>query len=265
MAVTCGLGLWLLTAVMLSVAFVVLNVGLGSDYVIHVLLRYKELVTGGLPMREALIEMGRDTGSSLVLCAVTTAAGFYAFIPTTFSGVAELGLIAGTGVFFGLFVSVTLLPALVVLFTDERAAMRLPRWVDAKHFAPLSRRPRLVLGVATVVLALSAVLLTRVTFDSNPIHLRDPRTEGVKTLLELAETGEAPLLNLAAVAPSAEVAQAWAAKLRTLPELTDVASDQQSGGLEFHIEVDRDKAARLSVLPLTQVEFDAIVAAGSRR
>ena len=46
---------------------------------------------------------------------------------------------------------------------------------------------------------------------------------------------------------------AWApkllAKLRSLPELTDVASDQQSGGLQFHIEIDRDKAARLSVIP----------------
>jgi hypothetical protein len=209
---------------LLSVAFVVLNVGLGSDYVIHVLLRYKELVTEGHRMHEALIEMGRDTGASLVLCAVTTAAGFYSFIPTTFSGVSELGLIAGTGVFFGLFVSVTLLPALVVLFTDERAAMRLPRWVDAKHFAPLSRRPRLVLAIATVVLLASGVLLTRVTFDSNPIHLRDPRTEGVTTLLELAETGEAPLLNLVAVAPSDDVAQDWAAQLRKLPEIRNVVT-----------------------------------------
>src|SRR6185295_4841964 len=212
---------------LLSVAFVVLNVGLGSDYVIHVLLRYKELVTDGHKMHGALIEMGRDTGASLVLCAVTTAAGFYSFIPTTFSGVSELGLIAGTGVFFGLFVSVTLLPALVVLFTEERAALRLPRWVDAKYFAPLSRRPRLVLAIATVVLVVSAVLLTRVTFDSNPIHLRDPRTEGVTTLLDLAETGEAPLLNLVAVAPRDDVAQDWAARLRNLPEVRNVVTIAQ--------------------------------------
>ena len=225
---------------LLSVAFVVLNVGLGSDYVIHVLLRYKELVTDGHKMRPALIEMGRDTGASLVLCAVTTAAGFYSFIPTTFVGVSELGLIAGTGVFFGLFVSVTLLPALVVLFTDERAALRLPRWVDAKHFAPLSRRPRLVLGIATAVLVISGVLLTRVTFDSNPIHLRDPHTEGVTTLLELAETGEAPLLNLEAVAPSDDVAQDWAARLRKLPEVRNVVTIAQL--------VPRDQDEKLDLL-----------------
>ena len=81
-----------------------LNVGLGSDYVIHVLLRYRELAAEGQATNAALVETVRGVGSSLVLCAVTTAAGFYAFIPTTFSGVSELGLIAGTGVFFGLFV-----------------------------------------------------------------------------------------------------------------------------------------------------------------
>ncbi len=79
-----------------------LNVGLGSDYVIHVLLRYRELAAAGHATPAALVETMRGVGSSLVLCAVTTAAGFYSFIPTTFSGVSELGLIAGTGVFFGL-------------------------------------------------------------------------------------------------------------------------------------------------------------------
>jgi hydrophobe/amphiphile efflux-1 (HAE1) family protein len=39
------------------------------------------------------------------------------------------------------------------------------------------------------------------------------------------------------------------AKLRALPELTDVASDQQSSGFQVKIKVDRDKAARLNIIP----------------
>jgi multidrug efflux pump subunit AcrB len=39
------------------------------------------------------------------------------------------------------------------------------------------------------------------------------------------------------------------AKLRTVPELTDVASDQQTGGLQIKVDVDRLKAARLNVIP----------------
>ena len=39
------------------------------------------------------------------------------------------------------------------------------------------------------------------------------------------------------------------AKLRTLPELTDVATDQQANGLQLQVDVDRSTAARLNVLP----------------
>ena len=211
---------------LLSIAFVVLNVGLGSDYVIHVLLRYRELVAEGQPTNAALVEAVRGVGSSLVLCAATTAAGFYAFIPTTFSGVSELGLIAGTGVLFGLFASVTLLPALVAWWdhSPRRSSDRAPTWLDPRIFAPLSRRPKLVLGVTTVALVVAFAALPRVTFDSNPIHLRDPDSESVRTLLELAAAGEAPLLNLVAVAPDAATARGWAAELRGRREVRAVTT-----------------------------------------
>jgi len=39
------------------------------------------------------------------------------------------------------------------------------------------------------------------------------------------------------------------AKLRTEPELADVASDQQQNGLQISVNVDREKASRLNVLP----------------
>ena len=53
-------------------------------------------------------------------------------------------------------------------------------------------------------------------------------------------------------ADEAELSQ-WAPKLleklRSSPEMTDVATDQQSQGLQLSIEVDRDKASRLNILP----------------
>jgi multidrug efflux pump len=39
------------------------------------------------------------------------------------------------------------------------------------------------------------------------------------------------------------------AKLKTLPQLRDVASDQQAGGLEADLVIDRDTASRLGILP----------------
>ena len=53
-------------------------------------------------------------------------------------------------------------------------------------------------------------------------------------------------------ADSAELAQ-WmpklVQKLGTLPQLTDVASDQQVNGLQINVDVDREKASRLNVQP----------------
>ncbi len=49
----------------------------------------------------------------------------------------------------------------------------------------------------------------------------------------------------------AEWAPVLLAKLKAQPELADVASDQQSGGLQVAINVDRAKAARLNILPQT--------------
>ena len=61
-----------------------------------------------------------------------------------------------------------------------------------------------------------------VSFDSNPIHLRDPRSESVETLLELAASGDAQLLNLEAVAPDHATATEWASRLRGRPEIRNV-------------------------------------------
>ena len=92
-------------------AFAVLYIGLGIDFVIHLTLRAQELVQKGTPITAALPEAASDVGSSLAIAATTTAAAFYSFIPTEFDGISELGLIAGTGMFISLSATLTLLPA----------------------------------------------------------------------------------------------------------------------------------------------------------
>ena len=52
-------------------------------------------------------------------------------------------------------------------------------------------------------------------------------------------------------------------RLRTLPQLTDVASDQQNGGQELDVQVDRDQASRFGVL--TQAIDDTLYSAFGQR
>ncbi len=61
----------------------------------------------------------------------------------------------------------------------------------------------------------------------------------------------------------AEQAPRLLAKLRAQPELADVASDQQSGGLELNVEIDRAKATRYNVT--TQMIDDTLYDAFGQR
>ncbi|MCP5245357.1 MAG: MMPL family transporter [Burkholderiales bacterium] len=75
------------------------------DYAIHFLLRHEEIRRTGQPVIKTLPTASGDIGRALMICAVTTAIGFYAFIPTTYDGVAELGLISGSGMVISLLVT----------------------------------------------------------------------------------------------------------------------------------------------------------------
>jgi len=219
---------------LLSVAFAVLYIGLGVDFILHVCLRLKELTAEGMAVREALIETTRGVGSSLVICAATTAAGFYSFVPTPFSGVSELGLISGTGMLLSLLVSITLLPALLAQFYSNSGNEVSRPWLGARILGPLTRRPRMVLGIAVIVAIGTVVTLPRLSFDTNPVNLRDPTTESVTTLEELAADGEALPLNMVAIAPDRSTAASWAQELAALATVANtqtlesmVPADQQ--------------------------------------
>src|SRR5260370_21018359 len=60
--------------------------------------------------------MGRPQGGrSTITGRRATAAGFFAFLPTNYRGLSELGLIAGCGMLIAFACSITLVPAMLAL------------------------------------------------------------------------------------------------------------------------------------------------------
>lgn len=166
---------------LISVAFAVLFVGLGVDFGIHMCLRYREELAGDAEKAEAIRRAGGAVGGALALSALSAAAGFYAFLPTDYRGLAELGLIAGTGMFVALVANLTVLPALLTLLPRPSSQP----WRRLSTF-PLQRVSRPILAIAAIlgIAAIFAVPLAR--FDFNALNLKDPRTESVSTFLDLA-------------------------------------------------------------------------------
>jgi len=212
---------------LISVAFAVLFIGLGVDFGIHFTLRYREARAASTDHERALDHAARDVGSSLVLCAFTTAIGFYAFIPTGYVGVAELGVISGTGMFISLLASLTVLPALMSIGIREDSEKGI-------------RHPRVVCAVAALLAVGALALVPRLRFDANPLRVRDPGVESVRTFDELVEEGEVNPWRIEILARDLADADALSAALREL-ESVDRA-------LTLSDYVPEDQAPKLLIL-----------------
>ncbi|MDT8363923.1 MAG: MMPL family transporter [Nitrosomonas sp.] len=169
---------------LISIAFAVLYIGLGVDYAIHLLLRYAELGRTGLPQLDMLLTAGHDTGRSLVICAITTAIGFYAFIPTTYQGIAELGIISGTGMLISLIATLTVIPALQRYIPIKPQPFRLEGTVSRLPVYWL-HHPKTVLLVVALASGISIMALPGATFDHNLLNMNNPDGEAVQTFREL--------------------------------------------------------------------------------
>lgn len=170
----------------LSVAFVVLFLGLAVDFGIQFALRFRDdhfrLGDAGRAMALCAAKAPR----SLLLVAAAMALGFLAFVPTDYLGVSQLGLIAGAGMVIGIGLTLTLLPALLGLLRPPPA--RSPPGFTALGPVEESLRRHagmvlLAVGAAGVVLL---VLAARVQVDFDPLRLQDPRAESVAAFRDLA-------------------------------------------------------------------------------
>lgn len=225
---------------LISMAFAVLYVGLGLDYALYLALRYRELRQQGTSHHESVPQAAADIGGFLFVCAATTSLGFLAFVPTSFTGIAGLGLISGAGMFISLIASLTLLPALLSLLPPPAPRpVRTARWLDALLELPYRRRRTIWLTMA-VLLGIAALLAPHARFDFDPLHLRDPDSESVSTFRDLLADPAIPTLTLSAIVADDEEAQALAARLKPIPEVRQV--------LTLADLVPTEQAEKLSIL-----------------
>jgi hypothetical protein len=207
---------------LISVAFAILFVGIAVDFSIQFCVRFREMRLQADSADAALAATAARVGPQILVAAAAIACGFLAFVPTDFRGVAELGLIAGIGMLIAFACTLGFLPAALTLFRPRGEARAIGfAWGNALESA-LVRARGPVLAVFLAAALLGGALLPRLSFDSDPLHTKDPTTEAMRTLADLAES---PLTNPYSVdilAPGQAEADALAVQLRRLP-LTDDA------------------------------------------
>lgn len=203
----------------ISIAFASLYIGLGVDYAIHICLYYREHKADGYSNQDSIAYSLEGVGSSLFLCALATVIGFIAFIPTDYAGVSELGIISGGGIFIGLMISLVILPAILCVMPVKnpkpiRSSFS-PQFIVTFPF-----RFAKPIRIVSILLAIASCgVLTKLTFDSDPINLRDPNSESVMTIKELLRSNTESPFALTGLANTLAEAEQMAAQMQQQPAI----------------------------------------------
>ena len=253
LAMTAGVGIAMVGALnLISVAFAVLFVGIGVDFGIQFSVRYRA-ERHDLPQFDDALDMAATkVGRPLALAAVATTAGFYAFLPTDYLGVSELGLIAGTGMIIAFLCSITVLPALLTILRPP--AEEEP--VGYKFLAPVdtflsTHRYLVVIGTLGVALA-GAPLLRNLHFDFNPMNLRSDKVESVSTLLDLEHDPNSQGTNtIDILRPSLDETKPMVEQLDKLPEVAH--------SLTLNSLIPTDQLAKLPIIDGGKAQLDPVL------
>ena len=236
---------------LVSVAFAILFIGLGVDFAIHFCLRYKELIKENVAHLTALRETGNDVGSSLLLCAITTSAGFFAFIPTSFKGVSELGIISGAGIIISLITTLSLLPALLSLSPIKTANLfdktnKFSRATGAlsKNIIRDPKTSKRILVSFSILVVACSFTIPFVSFDNNPMNLRSPKSQSVSAYLDLLNDANTSPLSLSAINTNLEELNTTGARLEALDTVervvgfNDFVPDDQAEKLDIFADLE---------------------------
>jgi len=101
----------------------ILIIGLGVDFAIHLLARYRAEVGAGRDPDTGFATSYRTVGLTLLLCTAATAIGFLTNLASPVDFLATLGVLAAAGIFAAFALTLTFLPA-VRLLLDRRAAAK---------------------------------------------------------------------------------------------------------------------------------------------
>ncbi len=245
---------------LISVAFIPLFVGLGVDFGIQISVRFNAERLEGAGLAPALERAAAALGAPLTLAAGAIFLGFGAFLPTDYVGISELGIIAGIGMVIALLLSITLLPALLMLLKPGAPRRELGLSGGAAMDGWLgAHRPQVLWAFALSMLG-SIALLPLVQFDFNPLHLRNPNGPAMRALTDLLRDPLRTPNRISILAANPAAASAIAARVANLPEVA------QAIAIDSFIPADQE--AKLAViqdasllLDLTLNPFDTLPSA----
>jgi len=212
-----------------SVMFISIVVGIGIDYGIYLLYRYREEIERGLAPADALRRTAERAGPGMLLGALTATGAFFVLMLTDFQGIREFGFVAGAAIFMAFVSMITLFPALLALVDGGRetapaapaegAAITRAVWLER-----ITAYRKTILALTIGLTAITFWSATRVGFDYNMLKLQAKGVESVAWEERiLANAGRSGFTALATASSLDELRKKQAA-FAALPTVAKVES-----------------------------------------
>ena len=187
---------------LLSIVFLLALIGIGMDYLIQVLSRYRAEAARRRDPRTIWVAVFRQVGPPINTACLGAAGAFLVSLFTDFQGAADLGLIAGGGLVLCLLAGYTFLPALLTLRPVRRSkisANAAPHWTPAQptngpRQTTVPRRWWLGPLVWLALLVAGLPFATRTGFNPSLLDLQATNLESVKLVRHL-QTWNAVVLS----------------------------------------------------------------------
>jgi hopanoid biosynthesis associated RND transporter like protein HpnN len=189
----------------LSVSFAATLIGIGIDYGVHFVARYlKEREQVRTP-HEALLRTMSTMGPPIATGAITTAVAFFAAGFTDFTGIAELGIIAGGGILLCAVAQLYVLPAVIQLVDRSGFGFRMPTPLPVHQWiAPLMQSPGKLLLSTLLFTAVLGGGLVKLRYDHNLLNLQADGLESVELERKLLEECNQSVWYAVSIADSRE-------------------------------------------------------------
>ncbi|MGE0607099.1 MAG: MMPL family transporter [Pirellulales bacterium] len=165
----------------LSVAFTVTLIGIGIDYGVYYVSRYMQNRESTDSTRDALLDTTRAVGPAIATGAITTSIAFFAAGFTEFTGISELGIIAGGGILLCAIAELFVLPATILLVDEGRLGLRKPTPLPVHRWlSPLFAAPRFWLATCVAVSLVIVAGGRWLRYDNNLLNLQPLGVESVE-------------------------------------------------------------------------------------
>jgi predicted RND superfamily exporter protein len=169
-----------------------LLIGLGIDFVIVSYGRFVEERERGGTLEQGLASMSGSSGRAVVVGAVTSAATFYAFGVTDFTGLYQMGFLTGTGILFCMVAVLLLLPAMLAWNEDHhsrrqsRPRLYLHGFGSSRLIRFSVAHPKSMLTAGTLITVAAGIAALGVRFEDSVSTMRPRGNRAVELREEVA-------------------------------------------------------------------------------